>query len=139
MHAYVLINRLTCVSVHTYTHVTPHPLFSELSVPLTKTNALSIPLTSRRYSRNTVQGLKALDPTGENALRTNSSKNREELSITFKVRNPSEENNATKSQPIGLTLPTSSPPPYIFTPHDYFHKSSILAQPPYFFSSSSSR
>lgn len=111
MHAYVLINRLTCVSVHTYTHASPHPSFSELSVPLTKTNALSIPLTSRRHSRNTAQGLKYLDPTGEKALRTHSPKNREHISLTSKVRSPSEENNVTKSQPIGLTFPTYSPPP----------------------------
>lgn len=64
MRTYILINRLTCVSVHTQTHASLHPSFFELSIPLTKTNAISI-LTSRMHSRNTVQGLKALDPTGE--------------------------------------------------------------------------
>lgn len=111
MDSYVLINRLTCVSLYTWTHASPHPSFSELSVTLTKTNALSVLLTSRRHSRNTTQGSKALDPTGEKALRFLPPKNREDLSITSKVRSPSEENNATKSQSIGLTLSNSSPPP----------------------------
>jgi len=53
------------MSVHTYTHASLHPSFPELSLPLTKTKALSIPLTSQRHSGNTAQGLKTLDSTGE--------------------------------------------------------------------------
>lgn len=38
-------------------------------------------------------------------------KNIEDLSITSKVKSPSQENKGGKSQPIGLTLSSSSPPP----------------------------